>query len=61
MWPTLAERATGTPDSPVNYSRGALNFSLERPIHRARQPGTGHYPVHRRLVQVWLDLAKLLI
>jgi hypothetical protein len=30
-----------TPDSPVNYSHGALAFSRERPVHRVRQPSTG--------------------
>jgi hypothetical protein len=32
----LARRAAGTPDSPVNYSRGALAFSREWHVHRVR-------------------------
>jgi hypothetical protein len=49
-----------TLDSSMNYSCGAVAFSRGRPIHRVRQPDIRHCPVHRRLVQVWLDLAKLL-
>jgi hypothetical protein len=51
-----------TPDSSVNFSRSALgdflraaSSPLDQPVHR-----TPDSPVHRRLVQVWLDLAKLL-
>jgi hypothetical protein len=50
----------GAPDSPVNFSRGALSISRERPVHRGASMGTGHCPVYRRLAQVWLSLAKLL-
>jgi hypothetical protein len=59
-WPGARLALWTAPDSLVNYSRGALAFSQERPIHRMHQPSTGHRPVYRRLVQVWLPLAKLL-
>jgi hypothetical protein len=65
-WRPLITRSTvgwargGTPNSPVNYSRGAQCFSWERPVCWGASLGTGHRPVHHRLVQVWLDLAKLL-
>jgi hypothetical protein len=35
-------------------------FSQERHVCQGASLGTGHCPVHRRLVQVWLDLAKRL-
>jgi hypothetical protein len=58
--PTVGVGAAGSPDSPVNYSRDALRFSRDRLVHRSASLGTRHSLVHRELVQVWLDLAKLL-
>jgi hypothetical protein len=58
--PNVSVGAAGSPDSPVNYSRDALSLSRERPVRRGVSLGTGHCPVHRNLVQVWLDLAKLI-
>jgi hypothetical protein len=50
----------GPPDNPVNFSRDAQGFSRERLVHWGTSLGTGHCLVHRMLVQVWLNLAKLL-
>jgi hypothetical protein len=47
-----------TPDSPVNYSRSAFAFSRERRVRRRASLGTGHYPLHHRLVLFWLNSAK---
>jgi hypothetical protein len=58
--PTVGLGAAATPDSPVNYSRGALSFPESCLFIGGASLGTGHYPVHLRLVQVWLDLAKVL-
>jgi hypothetical protein len=44
-----------TPDSPVIFSRGAFAFSRERRVCRRASLGTGHCPVHHRLVLVWLS------
>jgi hypothetical protein len=41
----------GSPDSPVNFSRGAFAFSRERRVRRRASLGTGHCPVHHRTVQ----------
>jgi hypothetical protein len=38
-WPWAHRTVRCTSDSLVNYSRGALSFSREWPIRRARQPG----------------------
>jgi hypothetical protein len=56
-WPWAHRTVRCTPESPVNYSRGALNFSRERPVRRARQPG------HRTLSgapQVGASLTRLI-
>jgi hypothetical protein len=38
-WARLTHRTVRcTPDSPLSLSRGALSFSRERPVRRARQP-----------------------
>jgi hypothetical protein len=56
-----------TPDSLVNFSRSTLSFFRRAacsPSAPAWAPDTVWYtpdsPVHRRLVQVWLSLARLL-
>jgi hypothetical protein len=56
----LCVGTASTPDSSVNFSRGALSFSQERLVCRCARLGTGHCLMHRRLMQVWLALAKLL-
>jgi hypothetical protein len=57
-WAPLAHRSVRcTPDSLVIFSRSALDFSRERRVRRLASLGTGHCPVHLRLVQVWLHLA----
>jgi hypothetical protein len=40
-----------TPDSPVNYSRGAFTFSREQRVRRRASLGTGHCLVHHRTVR----------
>jgi hypothetical protein len=47
-----------TPDSPVIFSRGAFAFSRERRVRSWASLGTGHCPVHHRLVLVWPNSAK---
>jgi hypothetical protein len=37
-----------TLDSPMNFSRGTLSFSLEQLVGRGTSLGTGHCPVHTR-------------
>jgi hypothetical protein len=54
----LAEGAIDSPDSPVIFSHGAFAFSRERRVRRRASLGTGHCPVHHRLVLVWLNSAK---
>jgi hypothetical protein len=54
-WPRVP---FGSPDSPVNYSRGAFAFSRERRVRRRASLGTGHCPVHHRLVLFWPNSAK---
>jgi hypothetical protein len=54
----LTGQSGAPPDSPVNFSRGALDFSRERQVRRRASLGTRHCPVHLRLVQVWLDFSQ---
>jgi hypothetical protein len=56
--PTLARRVDGTPNNPINYSRGVPSESREQHVRRLNSLGTGHCPVQPRLAQVWLNLAK---
>jgi hypothetical protein len=58
--PTFGADVAGSSDSSVNYSRGSSNFPETNEFVEHASLGTGHCPVHRKLVQVWLDLAKLL-
>jgi hypothetical protein len=57
---TVGACGFGSPDSLVNFSRGAIAFSRERRVRRRANLGTGHYPVHHRLVMVWLNSANFL-
>jgi hypothetical protein len=62
-WPraALAHRTVWcTPDSSENFSHGALAFSRERRVRHRASLGTGHCPVHHRLVLVWLNSTKFL-
>jgi hypothetical protein len=56
--PTVGAGGFGSPDSPVNFIRGAIAFSRERRVRRWASLGTGHCPVHHRLVLVWLNSAN---
>jgi hypothetical protein len=40
-----------TPNSPVNFSRGASAFSREQRVRRQASLGTGHCPVHHWTVR----------
>jgi hypothetical protein len=55
--PTVGAGGLGSPDSPVNFSHGAIAFSRERRVRRRanRAPDS---PVHHRLVLVWLNSAN---
>jgi hypothetical protein len=45
-----------SPDSPVNFSRCALGeFPRAKSLAPGASLGTGHCPVHPRLVHVWLN------
>jgi hypothetical protein len=64
---SLARRAAGTLDSPVNYSHDVSTNFRGLPVHRLSQPGHQTLSGARRtvrctlrLVQVWRNLAKLL-
>jgi hypothetical protein len=41
-----------------DFSRSAFAFSRERRVRRWASLGTGHCPVHHRLVLFWLNSAK---
>jgi hypothetical protein len=58
--PTIGAGAVGSLDSMVIFSHCALANSREQRVRCWTSLCTGHCLVHRRLVQVWLDLAKLL-
>jgi hypothetical protein len=47
-----------TLDSPVIFSCDAFTFSRERRVRRRASLGTGHCPLHHRLVLVWLNSAN---
>jgi hypothetical protein len=60
-------RPAATPDGPVNYTHDFSNFFREQPVHLAHQPehrtlsdAQRTVRCDRRLVQVWLGVAKLL-
>jgi hypothetical protein len=55
LLPTVSAGGFGSPDSPVNFSRGAIAFSREQQVRRQASLSTGHCPVHHRLVLVWLN------
>jgi hypothetical protein len=59
----LTGQSGAPPDSSVNFSHDILGDSREQRVHRCASLSvrcTPDSPVHHRLVQVWLDLAKLL-
>jgi hypothetical protein len=56
--PTIGAGGFGSPDSPVNFSRGTIAFSREQRVRRRASLGTEHCPVHHRLVLVWLNSAN---
>jgi hypothetical protein len=43
----------GSPDSPVNFSRGVLHFPESGQFAWRASLGIGHCPVRRRLVQIY--------
>jgi hypothetical protein len=50
LW--LTRQSGAPPHSPVNFSRSSFFISREQPVHRRASLGTGHSPVHHRLVLV---------
>jgi hypothetical protein len=59
LWAPLTHRTVRcTPDSLVIFSCGAFAFSREQRVRRQGSQGTGHCPVHHRLMLVWLNSAK---
>jgi hypothetical protein len=58
-WAPLTHRTVRcTPVSPVIFSGSAFAFSREWRVRRWASLGTGHCPVHHRLVLVWLNSTK---